>query len=512
MVPIGRPDHAATAAPADPRGPSARYSRDGLRALGVEEEFHLVDLVTRRASARAPEVLAALPGGPYVAEMSSCMVETNTEVVLDLGDLQAELVARRAVLRRAARPLGVGVVAAGTVPVVGLTPPALTEQTRYRWMRAEYAGLATEHLICSTQIHAEVADRDEAVAVAASLTPYLPILLALSASSPFDRHGADTGYASSRTLVWSRWPTSGPLVGVGTAAEYDALLHELVRSGVALDEGMMYFDIRPARVAPTVELRICDSCPSVDAIVLIAGLYRALVDRAVAYRAAGERPRAQPAALARSATWRAARSGLRGDLVDPISGLPRPAPDVITDLIESLEPQLRRTGDHDRVARLARSALAAGTSADRQRAAWAERGRLTDVVDLLLAETAAPGMAPRAARTRPSDKARHDAPKLAKQQTAGVSNGTLGHVATYRCPVGCGTFQSRTATAEAPTLCRCPRCGGPATRAGGAFAATTCPQAPSGPGRFGWRPRPPEGAARPGAPATASAVSSSVSR
>ena len=121
MVPIGRPDHAATAAPADPRGPSARYSRDGLRALGVEEEFHLVDLVTRRASARAPEVLAALPGGPYVAEMSSCMVETNTEGVRDLGDLQAELVARRAVLRRAARPLGVGVVAAGTVPVVAVS-------------------------------------------------------------------------------------------------------------------------------------------------------------------------------------------------------------------------------------------------------------------------------------------------------------------------------------------------------------------------------------------------------
>lgn len=372
------------------------HSRGDLRSIGVEEEFHLVDLATRRLAPRARELLQRLDGGSYVPEMQNCVVETNTSVLLRLADLREELLRRRAVLVDAARDLGLGVVAAGTVPLAVPAELDLTETPRYRRMLYDYQLLVREQLICGTQVHVEIPDRDEAVAVAELIAPYLPTLLALSASSPFSADGADTGYASSRALTWSRWPTTGLSSGARDAATHDQLVEDLLRTGVISDPGMIYFDIRLARRQPTLELRICDSCPSVDTIVLIAGVYRAMVSRAVEELARGAKVDPLLPALGRAATWRAARSGLEEDLVDLPSAAPRPAAEVVQDLVTGLEPYLRRDGDWETVSTLASSVLAAGSSAARQRRAFRRRGRLHDVVDLLVAETsmaAHPGLA-----------------------------------------------------------------------------------------------------------------------
>ena len=90
--------------------------------------------------------------------------------------------------------------------------------------------------------------------------------------------------------MWQRWPTTGLAAPVSSAAEYDRLVADLVGSGAITDGGMVYFDVRPAVAAPTLELRVCDSCPSVDTIVLIAGLFRALVEREVEGLRAGDLP------------------------------------------------------------------------------------------------------------------------------------------------------------------------------------------------------------------------------
>src|SRR5260370_1207254 len=144
--------------------------------------------------------------------------------------------------------------------------------------------LAREQLICGTQVHIGIDDRDESVAVANRVSAYVPTLLALSASSPFWSDGSDTGYSSVRTLVWQRWPTTGLAAPVSSAAEYDKLVAELVASGAIADDGMVYFDVRPAVAAPTLELRVCDSCPSVDTKVLIAGTSAARQRRALRRR------------------------------------------------------------------------------------------------------------------------------------------------------------------------------------------------------------------------------------
>jgi glutamate---cysteine ligase / carboxylate-amine ligase len=357
------------------------------RTLGVEEEFHVVDRKTRRLTARAPELLDGLSDS-YVAELQCCVVEMNSDVVDTLDGLRADLQRHRRILVDAAATLGMGVVAAGAVPLAVPAEMQVTQTARYRQMLSDYQLLAREQLICGTQVHVGVDDRDEAVVVAHRVIPYLPTLLALSVSSPFWADGSDTGYSSARTLVWQRWPTTGPAPPVSSAVEYDRLVDDLVASGVITDAGMVYFDVRPALAAPTLELRVCDSCPSLDTIVLIAGVFRALVEREVEALRAGVPAVEIAPPLARAALWRAARSGLEGELVDICGPSSRPAAEVVTDLVRSLRPQLEAVGDWPMVVDLTRQVLIAGTSAARQRRALRCRGRLTDVVDQLLVETA----------------------------------------------------------------------------------------------------------------------------
>ncbi|MGE5763482.1 MAG: glutamate--cysteine ligase [Mycobacterium leprae] len=355
-------------------------------SLGVEEEFHLVDLRTRQLTPRAPEVLAECSEQQVVAELQRTVVETNSAVVTSLDDLRRELVAERRGLDSRAQELGAGIVAAGCVPLVDVTDLGVTDNARYARMLTDYQHLVREQLICGAQVHVGIPDRDLAVAVAGRVSADLPVLLALSASSPYWL-GEDTGYASYRTFVWSRWPTAGPFPSVRNARQYDELVRNLIDTGVISDVGMVYFDVRPSAHVATLELRLCDACPRVDDVVLVAALFRALVLRAQSEIALDRPAVAVPLPLVRAATWRAARSGLEGDLVDLQDHRPRPVRAVVHRLLQTLRPQLEDTGDWDAVRMLAEETLRGGSSAARQRAAYRRRAHLTDVVDLLLAQT-----------------------------------------------------------------------------------------------------------------------------
>jgi carboxylate-amine ligase len=363
-------------------------TRAAARRLGVEEEFHLVDAATQQPVDRASELLGYLPRGVYVEELQRCVVEVNSGVFAELGDLRADLVRHRTVLVETAEALKMRVVAAGSMPRIAPVELEVTDTPRFRRMSDDYRLLVQEQLICSSQVHVDVADRDEALKVADRIGPYIPVLLALSASSPFWGDGIDTGYASMRTLVWSRWPTAGPLPSVTSAVEYDRLVADLVATEVITDPGMIYFDLRPSDRYSTLELRVCDSSPSVDTIVLIAALFRALVEREVAMLDQGAPARRVSYALVRAAMWRAARSGLEEDLIDTDTLRPRPAAQVVESLVRSLRPQLEASEDWQMVCGLVAAALREGSSAARQRRALRRRGRITDVVDLLVNETA----------------------------------------------------------------------------------------------------------------------------
>src|SRR5215217_5719429 len=308
--------------------------------LGAEEELHLIDLDRWELSARAPQILSRLPDEFYSAEIQRTTVETNTAVVRSLTDLRAELVRLRAGVIEVAAKENLGVAAVGTAPRSTYADFELTSTGRYSRMQEQYRLLVDEQLICGTQIHVGVADRDLAVEIGQRIARDLPVLLALSASSPF-WNGQDTGYASIRTIIWQRWPSAGSPGRVTSAAEYDQLVADLISSGVIADAKMAYFDVRPSAHAPTLELRVCDACPLVDDAVLIAGLFRAMVRAAELDIEAGRPHRPAPPPLHRAAMWQAARGGLSRDLLDSsLHPRPRTAADVVRGLLNRLRPQL----------------------------------------------------------------------------------------------------------------------------------------------------------------------------
>src|SRR3954454_17314811 len=308
--------------------------------LGAEEELHLIDLDQWELSARAPQILSRLPADFSSAEIQRTTVETNTGVVRNLSDLREELLRLRAGVIEVAAKENLGVAAVGTAPRSTFADFELTSTGRYSRMQEQYRLLVDEQLICGTQVHVGVADRDLAVQVAQRIARDLPVLLALSASSPY-WNGSDTGYSSIRTIIWQRWPTAGAPGPLASAAEYDALVADLISSGVIADAKMAYFDVRPSSHAPTLELRVCDACPLVDDAVLIAGLFRAMVRAAELDIEAGRPHLPVPAPLHRASMWQAARGGLTRDLIDgSLHPRPRPAADVVRSLLARLRPQL----------------------------------------------------------------------------------------------------------------------------------------------------------------------------
>ena len=343
--------------------------------LGIEEEYHLVDADTM-ALADAPEVVAdarVLLGEQAQEEISTSQLEVVTPVLTTLEQVRETLTVLRRGADEAAQKHGCRILAAGTHPFSSWRDQRLTEDARYDEIRDRLGLLALQQLIAGTHVHVNVADVELAVRVLDRLRPDLPVLLALSGSSPF-WEGTDTGYASYRTQWFARFPVTGSSELLRDRRTYDALVADLVSSGVVANASHLYWDARISTRFPTIEVRVADTCPSLDDVVLQAGLARALV-RTAAAAALADRPFPEPRPeLVKAARWRAARDGLEGRLLDLHGVALRPPAEVVRDLLARLRDELERAGEWDEVQALAEQALARGTSAAAQRRTAAEGG------------------------------------------------------------------------------------------------------------------------------------------
>jgi carboxylate-amine ligase len=355
----------------------------------VEEEFLVVDPVTRRVTPAAGAVVdQARPvlGGRVGGEITTLQVETRTDPCTTLDDLHDQLRGARTALAAAAAAAGLRVMASGT-PVLGdAVPPPLTVGARQDQGTATFRGLHDELAICALHVHVELPDRDEAALVSNHLRPHLPVLIALAANSPFWAE-RDTGYASWRTVIWQRWPVAGPPPYLTSAAHYDEVVATLRDAGALVDAGTIFWDIRLSAHAPTLELRVTDVPPTAEESALVAALVRGLVAAVLPAVRRGDPGPVLPAELLRLAYWRAARDGLAGQVADPATGALVPASVAVERLVRLARPGLDRHGDVARVSGWLRTTLAGGDGAGRQRRV-AAGGRLTDVVDHLVAATA----------------------------------------------------------------------------------------------------------------------------
>ncbi len=366
-----------------------------VRSVGVEEELLLVEPDTGRPRAVAAAVLRASNGQGHGAdsggpdsggqdpahelehELQLQQVETSTRPCITLEELGSGLREARAAAAEAAARVGVQVVALATSPIP--VEPETTTKPRYRRMAEAFGLTAQEQLTCGCHVHVEVESAEEGVAVLDRIQPWLAVLLALSANSPFWQ-GADSSYASFRYQAWGRWPCSGPTEWFGSAQAYEATVEQMVRTGTLLDSGMVYFDARLSQHYPTLEVRIADVCLRHEDAVLIAALVRGLVETEARAWQQDAPPLRMRTELLRLAAWRASRSGLDGPLIDPFTGRPDQAPAVTGLLLDHVRDALADAGDLAAVTGLVADVQRRGNGASFQRDAFGRSGLLRDVV------------------------------------------------------------------------------------------------------------------------------------
>jgi len=367
--------------------------------IGVEEEYQLLEIGSGALVSRGRGVLAAAQrlaaearargqlAGQVQGELPLSQVECATAVCTSLDDVRRQLVDLRTLLREAASAEGCELAASGSPPIARVADQrADDEDPRYAAMLREQGYLIDRQFIAGLHVHVGVPDRDRAVAALDRVRPWLPVLVALAANSPYWL-GVDTGFASYRTVHWGRWPVAGAPPACGDAAGYDEVGQALMATGAIRDIGQLYWQARLSARFPTVELRACDVPLSVADSVALTGLGRALVRRTLADLDDGVPAPGVRAEVLRAANWRAARHGLRDCLVDPVSGEQRPAAAVVAALVDYVRPALEERGDRELVDSFVERLGTEGNGADRQRAAYAGGG-LQAVAKLLVEETA----------------------------------------------------------------------------------------------------------------------------
>lgn len=355
-----------------------------MRTFGVEEELLVVDVATRRPLASAEGLIAqAGSTGPHrlTVELQQEQVEVVGPPCVTLTEQLAAIHRGRFLADEAARAVGGRVVALATPVWPGL--PSLVPDERYRRIQQHAGLLADEQLTCGFHVHVRIEDREEGVAVLDRIRVWLPTLLALSANSPF-WYGVDSGFASYRYQASCRWPTAGPYEVFGSAQAYEQRAHALLRSGVPLDEAMLYFDARLSATYPTVEVRVTDICMNLTHAAVLAALVRALVETAARQWRGGEPPPSVSTAELRAWTWRASRFGVDGLLVSPAGGIPMAVGPVVAELLHLLQPVLDEYGELDLVRTVVAEIVAHGSGARHQRQAYARSEDPADVVDIAL--------------------------------------------------------------------------------------------------------------------------------
>jgi glutamate---cysteine ligase / carboxylate-amine ligase len=338
--------------------------------LGVEEEYQLLDGTTFDLVQHIDTMLAAISGHELEArinpELMQSVIEITTPVCHTAGDVMRELTSLRTYVTDVAREKGLRVGSAGTHPFSLFERQRITAKDRYRALIDQMQYVARRELIFGMHVHVAVDDPEKAIQVVNGLLPQLAPLLALSASSPFWR-GEPTGLASSRQMVFSAFPRSGPPPRFRDYSDYAEVVGQLERSGCIADYTHIWWDIRLHPRLGTIEVRVCDAVTSIEDAAAIAAYCQALVKQLSERYDAGEDIPSYHRILTSENKWLAARYGLEAPVMDLATGRRNriPIARVVRRTLAEIEPHARELGSERELEGI-EEILGRGSSADRQ--------------------------------------------------------------------------------------------------------------------------------------------------
>ena len=337
--------------------------------LGVEEEFFLIDPATGDLLREPDEGIYEAckeRTGPHkiVREFLRSQIETNTRVCTSIGDVRSAICETRRILVQAAEEYGAALLATSTHPFAAWETQVVTPGQRYRDFVITFQESLRRFLVGGMHIHAGFGDQDSRVRIMTALRQYLPLLHALSGSSPFNE-GRSTGFKSYRLNLVGGLPRTGLPNALDSWAEFERLVQDYRRMNFIRDSSELWWDIRPARSFPTVELRICDICTRVEDALCIVALYVSLVRCLLRKDEEGALPPDPPTEIIAENRWLAQRYGVMAFLGDPQQGGRMDIDDYTAQLVEDLGEDARALGCHAELRR-ATEIVREGTGADRQ--------------------------------------------------------------------------------------------------------------------------------------------------
>ena len=384
--------------PSTPGGTPSAHQEFAL-TLGVEEELFLVDPGSRDLlTDPAVGIFEACERtcGPHkvVREFLRSQIEINTRVCGSIAEVRAALRETRQIVAEAASQYGAAVMAASTHPFASWRSQAITPKERYKRFAVTFQEGVRQFVVSGMHVHAGFGDSDTRIRVMTALRRYLPLLHALSTSSPFNA-GHETGFKSYRLSLIGGLPRTGMPGPLRSREEYDRLLSEYQRMNFLNDGSELWWDIRPSHAYPTVELRICDVCTRIEDAVSIAALYACLIRWLWRQDREGRLPPEPLSELIAEDRWIAQRYGVFAFFGDRTSGAGRvDIADYLWEMVDELAADAQAL-DCEAEIRRTPNIVMNGTGADRQIDLYrlrrlegdTEAEALRRVVDLVLAET-----------------------------------------------------------------------------------------------------------------------------
>ncbi|MEM9901657.1 MAG: carboxylate-amine ligase [Pseudomonadota bacterium] len=341
--------------------------------MGIEEEYLLVDLETLDLTP-APDALMQACGSALDSQVSpeflQCQIEVGTKVCPDIATARSDLKHLRATVARCAKDFGLAPIAASCHPFADWRAQHHTNKARYNELSHDLAGVAQRMLICGMHVHVGVEDRDTRVDLINQLVYFLPHLLALSTSSPF-WGGRDTGLASYRLTIFDNLPRTGLPPTLASWSAYERQTEVLVELGVVEDTTKIWWDLRPSFRFPTVETRICDVPPRLEDSLMIAAVIQCITRMLWRLSRLNQRWRIYEPFLIGENRWRAQRYGVSEGLIDFGARKIVPFAELMEELMDLAAEDAEALGCMPELERI-HKVVAEGTSADRQRAAFAE--------------------------------------------------------------------------------------------------------------------------------------------
>ncbi len=357
--------------------------------IGIEEEFQLIDPVTRDLKSHILQILEenkTILAERVKPEIHQSVAEVGTGICLTVEDAEREVLGLRRFLRTIADKQGLRIAAAGTHPFADWRDQEIYPNAHYDKLVEEMQLIARANLIFGLHVHIGIEDRDLQIQIMNEYRYFLPHLLALSTNSPFWL-GTDTGLKSFRTKVFDRYPRTNIPDTYSDYSEFDNFVKLLIKTG-CIDTGKkIWWDIRPHPIFPTLEVRVCDIPMRVEETVTLAALMQAIAAKLYKLRSKNLGYRNYRRALIMENKWRASRYGVKGKLVDFGMEMEKDESLLIEELVEFVDDVVDDLGSRKYIEEGVKKILQNGTGADRQLAVWNKTHDIKKVVDYICDET-----------------------------------------------------------------------------------------------------------------------------